>query len=123
MESGLSPCGINCHLCEWYKGNNEPKCPGCSAVEGKPFWGTCEVYACAKRKDVTHCGVCGEFPCDMFMNQYDPEEGLVYCAIRAGLLAYRAKHGDEKAVVLTRQVRELWTEFLGYKKEAAQASG
>ncbi len=88
-------------------------------MKGAPFWGTCKTYACVKEKNVTHCGECEEFPCDLFMSQYDPDEGRLYSVIRAGLLAYRARHGDEKAVELTKEMRELWTELLRCKEEAS----
>ena len=71
----------------------------------------CNVFKCVKEKNVNHCGECKEFPCDLFMNQYDPDEGRLYCVIRAGLLAYRAQQGDEKAKELTKETRSLWNEL------------
>ena len=100
----FSPCGIVCDDCDWFLGEKQPQCTGCKAVEGKPFWGTCETYACIREHDVEHCGVCGEFPCDDFMSRYDPSEGPRNAVLRAGLLAYRAKHGDEKTVELARNI-------------------
>jgi len=35
---------------------------------------------------------------------YDPEHGQRSAVTRAGLLAYRAKHGDEKAIELARKM-------------------
>ena len=37
MVSDYSPCGIVCDDCGWFKGDREPRCPGCSVVDGKPF--------------------------------------------------------------------------------------
>ena len=111
MKSSLCPCGTDCEHCEWFKGNKEQQCTGCSSVEGNPFWGSCNVFKCVKEKNVNHCGECKEFPCDLFMNQYDPDEGRLYCVIRAGLLAYRAQQGDEKAKELTKETRSLWNEL------------
>jgi len=106
MSNGyiFSGCGTVCNNCEWYKGTKEPRCPGCTALKGKPFWGECGVYACTKGKDVEHCGVCGEFPCTKFIEQYDPSHGPVSAVVRAGILAYRARHGDAKAVELARKI-------------------
>ena len=100
----FSGCGTVCDDCEYFKGEKEPKCPGCEALEGKPFWGSCQTYACVQEHGVEHCGVCGEFPCDRFIETFDPSHGQVSSVIRAGLLAYRARHGDEKAVELSRKL-------------------
>jgi hypothetical protein len=103
-DNEFSPCGTVCDDCDWFKGEKQPQCPGCKAVEGKPFWGTCETYTCVKNHGLEHCGVCGEFPCDDFMSRYDPSEGPKHAVLRAGLLAYRARHGDEKTVELAREI-------------------
>lgn len=58
----LSICGIDCDMCKHKTENN---CPGCRVLKGKPFWGHCDLYACAGEKDIPHCGKCGEFPCKM----------------------------------------------------------
>ena len=96
----FSPCGINCSDCEWYKGEMEPKCAGCVAVEGKPFWGNCLTYTCTKDHGVEHCGLCAEFPCKDYMGRFDPRHGPANSLMRAGLLAYRVKHGDAAALEL-----------------------
>jgi hypothetical protein len=38
------------------------------------------------------------------MARFDPREGPANAALRAGLLAYRSRHGDEEAVELTRKI-------------------
>ena len=105
-KNEFSPCGLLCSDCAWYKGQNEPKCHGCSAVDGKPFWGTCLTYACTKEHGVKHCGHCNDFPCMEFMDRFDPREGPENSLIRAGLLAFRAKHGDKAAVELLRKAED-----------------
>jgi len=106
MGVQFSPCGTVCDNCSWFKGEKQPLCPGCRAIEGKPFWGSCETYACAKEHGVEHCGVCGDFPCDGFMSRYDPSEGPKSAVQRAGLLAYRARHGSEKTIELIKKIEE-----------------
>jgi hypothetical protein len=96
----FSPCGIHCNSCPWYKGEIEPKCLGCNLVGGNPFWGSCQTYTCVKNHLIEHCGECNEFPCREFMKRYDPREGPANALMRAGLLAYRAKYGDEEALEL-----------------------
>jgi len=51
-------------------------CSGCVQIK-KPFWGeVCPVKGCCEGKGLDHCGVCGDFPCDL-LNQfaYDTEQG------------------------------------------------
>jgi len=96
----FSPCGIHCNSCPWYKDEMQPKCPGCEAVKGKPFWGTCQTYSCVQQHEIEHCGLCEDFPCRDFMTRYDPREGPANALMRAGLLAYRAKYGENEALKL-----------------------
>lgn len=100
----FSPCGILCDDCAWFKGEEDPRCKGCLEIEGRAFWGddVCETYACVEKRGVEHCGECNEFPCTDFMGRYDPEEGPENAVKRAGILAYRKKHGDEETVKLLR---------------------
>jgi len=68
-----SRCGIICGECEYRAKMN---CSGCINIE-KPFWGdACPVKNCCESKTQTHCGECGDFPCDL-LNQfaYDKEQG------------------------------------------------
>jgi hypothetical protein len=104
MKPYFSGCGILCSDCEFYTGEKDPKCSGCIEQAGKPFWGTCGTYECMEEHNVEHCGLCNEFPCDKFIDQYDPSHGAVSAVIRAGILSYRAKHGDEKAAELARRI-------------------
>jgi hypothetical protein len=94
----LAPCGAYCGVCEFYTKKKTPQCPGCASKKGHPFWGECQLFACAKKHSVDHCGDCTEFPCDLFINQFDPAEGPKSAFMRAGLLAYRKKEGTDKYI-------------------------
>ena len=98
----LAGCGGFCGECANYLGDKQPRCPGCAVVEGRPFWGECGVYACFSSRRLEHCGLCGDFPCERLINQFDPNnpEGQRNAVFRAGILAYRVRHGDEKALTL-----------------------
>jgi hypothetical protein len=100
-------CGIICNDCDFFSGKNNPQCPGCIQAKGEPFWGKCQLYFCKKEKSASHCGICGDFPCDTFINQYDPNnpDGQKDAIFRAGILAYRANHDDERAAALSRKVQ------------------
>jgi hypothetical protein len=67
----LSSCGLDCDAC---KIKTERKCPGCYACKGNPFWGECDLFACAARKNLQSCGKCGEFPCGM-LKEWASSEG------------------------------------------------
>lgn len=56
----LSSCGIDCDACKY---KSERACKGCNEIDGKPFWGDCDLYACAKEKAHDHCGQCDDFAC------------------------------------------------------------
>jgi hypothetical protein len=101
----MSPCGLDCGACEWHAGGKQPSCAGCNEIKGKPFWGMCPTYACAQEHETKHCGICVEFPCDKFVSMFDPNdpEGQRSAVYRAGIEAYRARHGDEKAIELIKK--------------------
>lgn len=100
----ISGCGILCSDCEYLTGKKPPKCSGCNSIRGNPFWGKCHIYNCIKEHDVDHCGKCQEFPCDTFINAYDPSQGPKSALTRAGVVSYRAKHGDKKTANLLRNL-------------------
>ncbi|WP_104371761.1 DUF3795 domain-containing protein [Desulfocucumis palustris] len=81
-----APCGMDCFNCIGYLANEDPKwipeiantlnisveqaekavCKGCRNQNGKiPFLPMeCNVYPCIKRKSISFCYECHEFPCD-----------------------------------------------------------
>mgnify|MGYP002390661703 FL=1 len=69
----ISACGAYCGVCEWKERMN---CPGCVAAKGDMFWGSCKIAKCAMRKELQHCGLCLELPCDLLRQAFeDPEHG------------------------------------------------
>lgn len=91
----IPPCGTYCKNCVAYG----KLCSGCVETRGKPFHlkesETCAVWQCAVDKKVKHCGLCHDFPCNKFLEWYDPERGIITVLRRAGLLALRKRIGDE----------------------------
>ena len=102
----LAPCGEYCGFCLYYKKEKTPSCSGCANHKGHPFWGECKLYACATEHKVEHCGLCTDFPCDLFVKQFDPEHGQKSAIIRAGLLAYRKKAGPEKYFEMVKKLKD-----------------
>ena len=69
----MARCGFYCGPCQC---REDMGCPGCQAVEGKPFWGECGVAKCSIEKGYEHCGQCPEAPCTMLTEcAYQPEHG------------------------------------------------
>lgn len=68
-----SRCGLLCAQCAYREQMN---CPGCVHMD-KPFWGeSCPVKACCEDKGHSHCGQCGEFPCNLLHQfAYDEKQG------------------------------------------------
>ncbi|UCH30958.1 MAG: DUF3795 domain-containing protein [Candidatus Bathyarchaeota archaeon] len=106
IDALLAPCGTYCGSCAYYKKERKPNCLGCGTHSGHPFWGDCKLYACARDHHVQHCGLCKEFPCDLFINQYDPEHGQKSAFTRAGFLAYRKKAGNQKYLAIIKKLEK-----------------
>ena len=66
----ISSCGIDCDACKFI---TEQNCPGCHNHKGNPFWGTCDLFACAAGKNLLHCGKCGDFPCEKLVDAHKSE--------------------------------------------------
>ena len=71
--SNYGSCGIDCDSCRF---KTEQNCTGCHVHKGQPFWGTCEIYACAASQVLPHCGKCGDFPCEKLIEKIQMEMAL-----------------------------------------------
>ena len=67
------------------------------------------MYTCAGEHGVNHCGECKDFPCYLFVSQFDPAHGLKSVFTRAGLLAYRKKVGNEKYIEMAVKLEKVET--------------
>ena len=68
-----SRCGLLCGVCAYRESMG---CAGCVNIE-KPFWGDgCPVKSCCEGRGLEHCGLCGDFPCQLLHGSaYDPQQG------------------------------------------------
>ncbi|MFX0108043.1 MAG: DUF3795 domain-containing protein [Candidatus Hodarchaeota archaeon] len=106
----LNPCGATCIGCPSFLGQDEERpCTGCLSTKGNPWWGECKLYKCTVEKSVSHCGVCSDFPCERLVAHFDPDNpsGQRNAIVRTGLLAYRTKHGEDKAIKLRKKLDSL----------------
>jgi len=118
----VAPCGIDCGICELYlcsdnrplmdflisKGIPENKlpCSGCREMEGHcPVIGKqCSTFVCTKKKDVSFCFECNEFPCDRLHPSADRADVLPHnlkvfnlCSIKKdGMEGFVKKSADIK---------------------------
>jgi hypothetical protein len=72
-------CGIYCGGCSFLDG----KCKGCFSERGRVFWtkldetysNACPIWeCCVERKELEHCGLCSDFPCDTYLDLKDPSD-------------------------------------------------
>ncbi len=104
IDKALAPvCGLYCGSCEYFK----KQCQGCGHVNGKPFWTAqikdkiCPLYnCCINQKQLEHCGLCNEFPCETFTELRDPslgeEEARQALLARQNELVKRKEIGTER---------------------------
>ncbi len=104
-EKLVAPCGTYCGTCSLLNREQKPSCLGCANQKGELFWGKCKLYACATGR-VEHCGICDDFPCDLFVNHFDPADGQKSAFTRAGLLAYRKRAGTQKFLEMSKKLDE-----------------
>ena len=104
-EQLVAPCGAYCGTCMFLDRKEKPNCSGCGNQNGAPFWGKCKLYVCATGH-VEHCGVCKDFLCDLFVDQFDPAHGQKSAFTRAGLLAYRRRVGTQKFIEMSEKLNK-----------------
>jgi len=97
-DSLLAPYGLYCGTCEFLKREEMPNYSGCGNQEEHPFCGECKLYACAKERKTEYCGLCEDFPCELFVNQFDPAHGQKSAFTRAGLLHIERKLGQKNTL-------------------------
>lgn len=68
-------CGYYCGDCHFLG----DQCRGCGYVDGRPFWtvdmpgGICPLHDCChNQKQLEHCGLCDDLPCEIFLELRDP---------------------------------------------------
>ncbi len=68
----FAPCGMNCAVCHKHCHTTKPRkpCGGCTTEsKGKPgHCRKCKIKNCVQTKGVSHCYLCGEFPCKLIKN-------------------------------------------------------
>ncbi len=97
-------CGIYWEGNAWY----EVLEATCATQENVDLGKICPVYACARERGVTHCGLCPEFPCALLVNlaaEGGPDD------IRIESAAKRAEMGDERWAEWARP-RKIWARAL-----------
>ena len=74
-------CGRYCAACDTYRQN---ACCGCAYQLGRTCGGECPVFECCIAvRGLEHCGLCLDFPCQVFVSHAPPlEVARLYKALR-----------------------------------------
>jgi hypothetical protein len=65
-------CGRYCTTCDAHK---EGSCYGCAYQLGYTRRGACPIFACCvEARGLEHCGLCLDFPCQVFVGHAAPLE-------------------------------------------------
>ena len=65
-------CGRYCGDCDAYQGGS---CCGCGYQLGQTLGGECAVFQCCiVERGLEHCGLCPDFPCQVFVSHAAPME-------------------------------------------------
>ncbi len=84
----LGACGLYCGACDCYmvtqpsgehlkksdkfkNSDGDKTCSGCHSSKLTPWCSACKMRLCAADKNLTHCGLCSEFPCDVYEEFFD----------------------------------------------------
>jgi hypothetical protein len=63
-------CGRYCGVCDAYQHGS---CCGCGYQLGRTRRGECAVFECCiAERGLEHCGLCLDFPCQVFISQAPP---------------------------------------------------
>jgi hypothetical protein len=80
-------CGRYCGECEAYQSG---LCCGCGYQLGQTRRGDCAIFrCCVVERGLEHCGICLDFPCQMFVSHASP----LHIAQRYRALCNRAEMG------------------------------
>jgi len=70
LSAVAAACGCNCELCAAYQAGH---CRGCGQQRGQTRRGECAIFQCCiVKQGLEHCGLCLDFPCQVFMSQAHP---------------------------------------------------
>ena len=70
IDESIAYCGVDCGVCGDYTAGT---CPGCR----KSVWPAkdpCPPVGCCGRREISCCGECGDFPCEMMRGFYEESE-------------------------------------------------
>jgi hypothetical protein len=63
-------CGRLCEFCDGYL---DGPCRGCGYQLGETRRGECALFkCCVEQRGLEHCGLCSDFPCQLFVNHATP---------------------------------------------------
>lgn len=67
-------CGLYCGTCEGFAAEGGT-CRGCAYQLGLAVDGECQIFqCCVVERGLEHCGLCVDFPCQLFLSSAGPME-------------------------------------------------
>lgn len=90
-----APCGVWCRDCPFFESPRGLSCGGCNSDRFCRPEEQCEFVRCVRSRGIEHCGLCGEFPCEQLIGNYQicTGESSRIAIFRIGDLAIRARLG------------------------------
>ena len=70
-RNNLAYCGVDCAACPDHLSGKCPNCRNSQWPEGDP----CAPAACCRKKEISSCGRCPDFPCPAMAAFYEESEG------------------------------------------------
>ena len=68
-------CGLYCGTCEAFEEEEARTCRGCAYQLGLAVGDECRVFqCCVVERGLEHCGLCPDFPCQLFLASAEPME-------------------------------------------------
>lgn len=100
-------CGIMCALCNRHIVNGKSGCAGCS--HNGYYSESCKIAKCCKEKNLLHCALCKEFPCDKVMkigdfsdlNTNEHYSKVCYCISENGFDFWYQEYMERKVLLTT----------------------
>ncbi len=106
-------CGLYWTGSAWYE-VLDATCATQDQLEGE-LGNLCPVFACARQRQVAHCGVCPDFPCPLLVNLASVSPG----DRRIESAELRARLGEEEWAEWTRR-QHLWLAFCPLRDRTAR---
>lgn len=100
-------CGIMCALCNRHIVSGSSACAGCS--HDGYYSEACKIAKCCREKQILHCALCKEYPCDKVKKIGDFSDldtnghynRVCRCILERGFVFWYQEYAERKALLMT----------------------